>query len=301
MPHRDRPMRLPDASLSEAALRLGRSELAAPDLRHNRVSDGERLAGSLASATSANAPRLATPRVRKPAVRTARATRRTETRRSGLTWDRKCAHQLRIARRGTRRRHNVDPSQDDDEPSAAGYRTRMCVGVLVLRSPMVRIAPRLGSAGCHREVTPQRHSVIEKASSDPLPRKPPDDLPVVGGTHAGSCTDWRPRPSARGAPPSRRPRLGHRRRPRALRSGDRRKGRRARRPERSPRRLLRLGQTPPPVVRATVIGRPIGNSRSGTSGDASPEVPLREEVADARASVRRTTAGRRIAPHVLIA
>src|SRR3954451_22842512 len=72
----------------------------------------------------------------------------------------------------------------------------------VVRSPMVRIAPRLGPAGWHRDVTPQRHSVIEKAPPDPLPGTPRRAPSVVGRTPADSFTDCARNPSARGAPAS---------------------------------------------------------------------------------------------------
>ena len=58
-----------------------------------------------------------------------------------------------------------------------------CVG------PMVRIAPRFGPAGWHLDVTPQRHSVIEKVRpihSRGTHRRPP--LSVVGRTLTSSCT-----------------------------------------------------------------------------------------------------------------
>jgi hypothetical protein len=62
-------------------------------------------------------------------------------------------------------------------PRAAGLPHTDVRRLRVLRGPMVRIAPRLGPPGWHLDVTPQRHSVIEKAPSDPLPRNPTDDRP----------------------------------------------------------------------------------------------------------------------------
>ena len=109
---------------------------------------------------------------------------------SGPHTDRKCAHRLPVARRGAIRRHDADPS-----------RLRRCaLGLRVCRTPMcggcgfcaVRWCewpPRLGPAGWHRDVTPQRHSVIEKVRpihSRGTHRRPP--LSVVGRTLTSSCT-----------------------------------------------------------------------------------------------------------------
>jgi hypothetical protein len=175
--HCDSAMNLPPWLAGRSGRPAGCCSRVAPaDLCLNRLSDVERLAGLLASATSANAPGGATRRMWKPAAAT---TQRGGHFSAAPTFGRTCTENPRTGSESPDAALDADP---DARPcrgatitSVAGTRTPMCVGMRVLRGVMARIAPRAWPAVRDRDVIAQRPSGDRERVVRPTPEEAPDD------------------------------------------------------------------------------------------------------------------------------